>query len=380
MAKICGLHISDIHFGALPAERLYNELDKVFFNHIKNMTRCNYVMIEGDLTDSKLSFNDKDSMYLIKFMDKLIKLCIKYRVSKIRVLQGTISHDLNQLENFNHYTKKSNIDFRIIRTVTEEMLFPDFNVLYVPEEYVEDSNEYYRQFLDKENDYYQLIVGHGTFDFMAFVNQKSESEKHIKNAPVFKSNEFLDVTNGAIIFGHIHTPNTFKNIYYISSFSRWCFGEEQPKGFIEYIYSTKSKKFNVKRIENTYARKYVTFDLDNSFKNKNLKSEDKIKIINDLKEKNKVDFIRIKFDKDNLDDEGDALILKDYFSNSNVKLNITNNLKKETTKEDKEFEDKYSFIFNKDYKLETIISKFLETKNINLEEEEIIEILNSFDK
>ena len=56
-----------------------------------------------------------------------------YEPIKIRIIQGTESHDNNQLEILDILAKNKQLDFKIFYEVAEEELFPDFNVLYVPE-------------------------------------------------------------------------------------------------------------------------------------------------------------------------------------------------------------------------------------------------------
>ena len=58
---------------------------------------------------------------------------------------GTRSHDKDQLEIFEIEKKylEDDIDMKIFRTVSSEKIFDDLEVLYVPEEYVSDKDEYY---------------------------------------------------------------------------------------------------------------------------------------------------------------------------------------------------------------------------------------------
>ena len=170
---INGVAISDIHFGGLPAKQLYNELRKEFLIPIHKMDKLDLVVINGDLTDKKISLNDEHGRYLIKFMDDLVKICMG-KGAKLRIVKGTRNHDLNQLNNFSYLETKKKLDFRIINSISEEELYPDFKVLFIPEEYMDDQKSFYAPYL-KNN--YAMCFGHGTMEFQAFENQIIESEK-----------------------------------------------------------------------------------------------------------------------------------------------------------------------------------------------------------
>ena len=45
---------------------------------------------------------------------------------------------------------------------------------------------------------------------------------------------------------------------YVGSFSRWKFGEEDAKGFLEATFHTKEKSWTYEFFENTYAPMYKT--------------------------------------------------------------------------------------------------------------------------
>ena len=66
------------------------------------------------------------------------------------------------------------------------------------------------------------------------------------------------------MFGHIHTPMRIKKrFYYCGSFSRWCFGEEEDKGFnIIYYTPDYPEKTKVEFVKNNLARIYDTVTID----------------------------------------------------------------------------------------------------------------------
>jgi DNA repair exonuclease SbcCD nuclease subunit len=194
------ISISDIHFGDGDPVKLYEELDTEFFVYVKRIAKdLDLITMAGDLFHRKLSMNEISSKLVLKFVDKLLEICYENDI-KLRFIKGTTTHDFNQLDNFKHH--ELNFDFRIINTVECEEIFPDVYALYIPEEYMENPEEYYSEYLPPaDGAKYDIIVGHGTFDFVAFENQQQESERPIKNAPVFKYKDFDEYAYGPVVFG-----------------------------------------------------------------------------------------------------------------------------------------------------------------------------------
>jgi len=370
-----GLVISDIHFGAIPPKNLYYQLNQSFLNTMKKTQDLNLVVINGDLLDHKLSFNSDSSKLAIKFITEIVKIAKKKKI-KVRIIKGTKSHDLDQLDNFMYLESESGIDFRIINTVTSEQMFPDLKILYIPEEYMENKEEFYKNYFNEE---YDLCFGHGTFNHVSFINKEIESEKPIKNAPIFSFFEIKDMVKGPIIFGHIHQANAYKKkIFYCGSFTRWCFGEEEKKGFRTFVYSTKSNNFKVGFIENKLAPTYKTIDITDLFQNNDKSIEEKIFDIEKIKEEENVDYLRLKIDKSFVPNAGNMAILKKYFSEKdNIKVSISNPILS-NDEESNKIEEEYSFIFKKELPISKIISNYLLVHdNINITSEKIDDILHS---
>lgn len=137
-----GALIADVHVGALDAHELYFQLNEVFIKTIKELPVLDFIVICGDLIDKKISMNSQHATILLNFISD-IKDIIKSKENpvKLRILKGTESHDNRQLEVL--HSVLQGIDYKIINEVEEEYLFEDFKVLYIPEEYMEDMDEYY---------------------------------------------------------------------------------------------------------------------------------------------------------------------------------------------------------------------------------------------
>lgn len=361
-----GLVISDIHFGVLKPMDLYNQLKESFLDYIEKLAIIDFIVITGDLFDSKISLNSDHAKVSIQFMKRIIEIC-KNKNTKIRILKGTESHDNKQLDILDIFYNTENIDLKIINNVSDEYLFENFRVLYIPEEYMENKDEYYGSYF---NTTYDMIFGHGLVNEVVFVASKQESEITISKAPVFKTEDLINICKGPIFFGHIHTPQVIKErFFYVGSFSRWCFGEEEDKGFYLVSYAPDNGKFKAEFIKNKLAKTYNTVRIDETSA---LFNENVDKIIDNM-----MSFINT-FSADYLrfvvsipeDYENPLLLtnmLNEVFSKFvNVKLVVNNNSKLRRKKDVEEkinlLLDKYGFIFDKNIPHEEKISRFLKIK------------------
>lgn len=357
------LSIADIHFGAIDdPEKLYEQLNLRFLKFIDELPLLHMVVINGDYFDHNLSpFNSKHVKFALKFMRQLVKRAKKKKF-KIRILKGTLSHDGNQLQNFYDYETDEDIDFRIIEKVEEENVFPNLKALYIPEEYMKDKKEFYKEFFNKK-DYYDIVFGHGLFEEISYIPNSGENQ--ISRAPTFNYNEMSRICKGPILFGHIHIPTIIKDkIYYSGSFSRFIHGEEEPKGFNIIAYVPKTSDSIVKYVTNELADRYITIDYTHE-----LHLEDDIKTIIDniirFKTSNNIYKLRIQ-----IDDKGDitdkVVILKDYFSsNKYIKLDIDSVTKKKTKEQEERYNiihSEYGFVFDKSLKDEEKIQKYIKQK------------------
>lgn len=256
MAKkkvIISAHISDIHFGAIEPKRLYKELKIQFLRVLKKMPRIDLITINGDLFHKELSYNSSHIKYLNKFLNELYDIS-RVNDTKIRIIKGTKSHDHDQLNNI---VFPKDLDILVINSVCEEELFKGYKVLYLPEEYIKDPEKYYKEYFSEDkDDYYSAVYGHGMFEETCFDNYNSETR--MDTAPVFNSGDMMRICKGYVIFGHIHNAVSFKNVYYTGSFSRWCQGEEKPKGFIISLYDLENDQYKIIPCENKSARKFIS--------------------------------------------------------------------------------------------------------------------------
>lgn len=224
------LKIGDLHWGAVPPHRLASELDNLFAwleeNEVDAVTQL------GDYYDKRLSLDSDDSKASIAFAVRMAQFCQR-RGIPFRIVKGGIAHDAHQLENLRPLESEYPC-FRIIGTACHEELLPGLDVLWLPEEYPTSYSDYYGRFLlDEEGNglVYDAIFGHGEIDVAAGWSAVNEGERHYGGTPCHAAELLLQHASGPIWFGHIH--NRFrhkKRLGYPGSFTRWCHGEEDPKG------------------------------------------------------------------------------------------------------------------------------------------------------
>ena len=367
--------IADIHFNAIPAQKMYQQLDGIFLNYLRKH-KVDMVVIAGDLYDSIVSLNSKASYLSIEFVRQLLHIASSRGIRYVRILKGTGSHDNNQLTNLKIFEASKEVNFRIIETVSVENI-EGMNILYLPEEYMKDMDEFYRPFFD---DQYDMIFGHGMFKETSFTASKQESAVTLSGAPVFDSKKLCDICKGFCIFGHIHTPTTIrKKITYTGSFSRWVFGEEEKKGFLVTTYNTESCSFKNKFIENTLAEIYRTVTVT---KTDTDHYEEMVKTIMDdyLPGADKLRVIFV------LEEDRDYSLfinyLREYFAkNKQVVLKFVDKRQaiKEVEAEEKlgKLMEKYGFVFSNTISHVEKIKRFIQVRDgVETSEEKIKEILS----
>lgn len=338
------VNISDIHIGKKDDMRLKEELE-IFFDYLKDTENIDMITISGDLFDRVLTANEYGTTLALEFIQRLIDLYIPEIA--IRIIKGTRSHDFNQLDILKVFKEKAGSHFKIIEK-NEVEVFNGYKILYLPEEYPTDYDDFYKEnLLGVEDKVYDFIIGHGMIDFIAFTGYEDDSENRVHGTPTHKADDLIRVTKGPIIFGHIHEKQEYKDkIYYTGSYSRYSFDTPSEKGFMVFdIDDDDPSKFKMTFIENTKAPTYAVLDIDKL----NLEGiDDHVKYIKELSDK--YDFVKIKTgNKANLD-IARSLTEKD----SSIKVQSVNK-EKETIKVD----PKYEYILKKELPLNETIRKFM---------------------
>lgn len=360
---IKGVAISDLHFGIRDSARLYKELSIVKDYLEKNDVQI--LNINGDYFDRKLSMTEPAANYAILFFDDLVRICKKKGII-MRVLQGTRSHDLNQISIFYHYSSDLNIKF--FEEIAEEELF-GAKFLYIPEEYPENSEEYYKEYKEKK---YNLILGHGTWNEMAFADQiENGARNDLNTAPVFFFKEWSNsVENGVIIFGHIHSRHILsKKIYYPGSYTAWDFSDRSERGFATYEIDTDKNETKVTLVTNTLAPRYDVYKLKDHYEDFSKVSIEEVKTFIDELLKGTDN---LKVDISGLSEEKIKMLREVYKDNSSIKFEQKDiqtllEAKKETQEA---VYDKYSYILKRELPLDKTVQRFIKEeygKDIDLD-------------
>lgn len=343
-------HISDIHFGVIDPKVTYEILKTQFVNKLRGIN-LDCISIDGDLFDRLTMSNTDATLYASLFINDLVELCRENESRGVHtvllLLAGTRNHDAGQLRIFYHYLTDPTIDIRIV----EDIRFENINgckVLCLPELYNVPDDEYYR-YLYYEG-MYDMVFGHGTI-----VGSVYDNGQNI--ARIFEPNDFA-FCRGPVIFGHVHPGGSFHGFcFYNGSPIRWCFGEEEIKGFQLVIYDMDSSYYYIHK-EPITSYRYDTISIDDLMMNDPATI---IQYIDNKKATEGIDFIRIKCIS-NASIEDKINILKQYYAdNKTVKILVDKSGldKSRMDEEEQALYDKYSYFFNKSMSPYEIFTKFV---------------------
>ena len=366
--KYRGYIISDIHVGAMDLETLYNEYTELFINRIKKDNKLDFVIVCGDFFDHKFYLNDNAAKMSYKMLKDLIEVC-KDKDIPLRFVYGTESHECNQYDIMNVMKLYDNV--KVIKFVSDEELLPDLNILYLPEEHVNNIDDYYDKYLSNYNKY-DYVFGHGVIrevmtDLSVHIDNKSDDKR--KKTKVFTTKELDNICKGEVYFGHYHINiETDDKFFSIGSFSRWRYGEEERKGFYIVECNTDKEKYSHEYIENTLAKDYKTIRI--GYNNEVFTNEDKLKEsidgFNNMIKREAYDNIRVVFNIPSNIEHPESTInyIKETLKKSDkIKVEIVNGYIDEKRKIQKEKVNEtnqlYSFIFDKNLPLEDKTSKFI---------------------
>lgn len=300
-----GLFMADIHIGAMSYKDTFDGILYIrdLLDSYTKDGPLDFIIIGGDYFDKQLYANDP----FIKLAQKLM-LYIVLHAKVIRIINGTSSHDCSQYGLFD--TLKEDIplisknfvyDLKVINTVSEEELLPGMHVLYIPEEYVFDKEEYYKEFLSEDKSY-DYIFGHGMIaEAFTYLKKKRKKEDGIKrrSAPVFRSIELSDHCRGDVIFGHYHIHSEYMDgkVSYSGSLFRWKHGEEEDKGFYFITTNPEEEYYKKTFVYNDKANKYITlyYGYDDHIFTPGLDLEKEAKKIIRIKKQKKIDQLRLVF-------------------------------------------------------------------------------------
>lgn len=273
-------HISDLHFPAMDPRRQYNILEDQFLKKIEAMPRLDLICVNGDLYDHKLMTSSDGTLYASMFVARLVEIAKSHNATLI-LLQGTMSHDANQLKIYYHYMQRTDVDVRIVTNIRFEMV-KNCRVLCIPELYGVPE-EYYQRILFG-SDFYDMCIMHGTIQGAVYGD-------NVGSGRLFSMNDFLNC-KGPIIAGHIHKAATYyDHFYYCGSPYRWRFDDDCFKGFILMSYNMNTRQYYLD-YEEIISDTYKTISLETLVNNDPIET---INYIRNLKATEGINYIRVKF-------------------------------------------------------------------------------------
>lgn len=341
------VHISDLHFGRMDPKVQYDILIEQFYNKICTI-HFDVLSIDGDIFDHKFLSNSDATMYAILFVNQLVDLCIRNNATLV-LIHGTLSHDSNQLKIFYQYLDDPNIDIRIVEQTKFEYI-KGAKILCIPEEYGK-GYDYYSTFLYRSGEYDGVFM-HGAIAGAIYGANKEDLDN--EKAPVFDINSFA-LCRGPIVSGHVHIPGCYERyMYYTGSPYRWCFGEEQEKGFMILLHNLETQEHYM-HFETIKSFRYDTINLDY------LLNGDPKEIVNCIKkmQASGIDNIRVEF---TMNSENIEIIKSFYKNNSSVQIKAETFLETKVREENSKVEDKfnkYSYLFDNDLSEYEKLSRYI---------------------
>lgn len=341
---LISVNIADIHIGAINPKSQYDILKQQFVGEILNIPHIDMITINGDFYDHKIMANSQAAIYGGLLMSDIVNVA-RQKNATIILIAGTESHDNGTIRLFYSYLNDPTVDFRIVETIKFEYV-KGCKILCIPELYGVYESEYQKYL--QESGWYDICLMHGTFEGTVYGDNAGQSR-------LFRMSDFLYCT-GYIVAGHVHVPGCYqKYFYYCGSPIRTRHGEEQEKGFFitclnmdtntHYAYFSPIKSFI-----------YKTIELD-SIIDENPKVV--IDYINNLKEKEGVDYIKIKFNSSVTNSNKN--ILNNYYRNNDmVSLEFISSQEEINRRAEEESKlNEYGFILDKNLTEEMIFCMYV---------------------
>lgn len=334
--NIVTAHISDLHFPVMDSKTQYEILEDQFISKLINMPWLDIICINGDLFDHKVTTSSDATLYASMFVSRLVDIA-KMKNATLIILQGTISHDANQLKIYYHYMQRSDVDVRIVTTVQFQYV-KNTKILCIPELYGFPEEEYQKYLFYSGP--YDFAIMHGTIKGAVYGDNVGQGR-------LFTIDDFINC-RGPIISGHVHKPGVFSDhFYYCGSPYRWRFDDDHFKGFILMMMNLDTREY-ITDYEEITSFVYRTITMKQLVSND---PKDTVQYIRDLKFKEGIDFIKIKFI--NEVSLSDKMILNNVFRDDNsVTLEyktIEEKIKQETEQNVLNDQTQFSFLVDPNY-------------------------------
>ncbi len=256
------LIISDIHLGhnTNKTENIIENLRKYLLENHKLFKTLDILFIAGDIFHRLLTTNSKEYSLAMEWLTELVLYCSANKI-KLRILEGTPSHDWRQAKLINNLLTKLNIDidFKYMDTIhIEHMPDLNLNILYIPDEYKHNAYDTYEDvkklLVENKLSQVDIAIMHGQFNYqLPMVKLSSSHDESL----------YLDIVKYYIHIGHIHIASVFDRIIAQGSFDRIAHGEEGDKGGI-FVKLIKDHESEFVFIKNKYAMLFNTYQYTNT--------------------------------------------------------------------------------------------------------------------
>lgn len=378
--------LADIHWGAMDSYTTYQNLQLVleFIRQMKD--ELDFVVIAGDYFDYRLQLNSKTALMSVQWFDELVSTCKECGVKKIRMFKGTREHDNDQLEVFRSIYELDDEYFKLFNTTESEELLPGLRCVYCPDENL-NLTEYHQMYYDKFIPHPNIGFFHGNFDTILPDIEFNRIQEHNLSTMIYEYDKFSNLIKGPLISGHWHVKNDYKSLYYVGSYDRWKFNEEEDKGFIYGEIDINSNKYFIHRINNPLARQYKTIIVSSDEYTTPEQFAKLASIINEYIKNDSDIKLRISYLLSSTSEEALTnynIFQRQYATSKQVKLDLKDLVKREAKKVKKkqvEIEaSKYNYIFDSDLKnIPEIVHKFiLDNKEIDVPSEIIAKYIGKY--
>lgn len=246
--------VSDIHFfhKRTKSDRMLADLRRMY--PMEEPSDLDILTVSGDYFDHLVSFNDPDIYYAMEGVRHLLRYCKKWDI-KLRVLEGTNSHDRkqNQIFEFINDGEGLGTELKYIDTLSIEYFEDwDINILYLPDEWTHNAELTFQQAKDLVNsrglERVDLAIVHGGCSYQL---------PGIHSPALHDAARWSELVSLAIISGHIHNHSRYMKWISVGSLGRLGHGEEEPKGVIQLTFLN-GREIDFKRKINTHAKIYRT--------------------------------------------------------------------------------------------------------------------------
>lgn len=251
------ISLGDVHLGHRlnPTEDIIRNLERTIADNL--LKEIDMLIITGDLFDRQLNNGDDCVNAINRWITTLLYKCSLYN-TKIRIVEGTPSHDREQSIFFIEQKVNAGIDVDIhyAKTLSIEYIKDyDMHILYVPDKWrpsTELTLMEVRQLLKKHKlEQVDFAIMHGAFTYQL---------PSIVKEPTHDEVAYLELVKYHILIGHVHIMTVRDRIFAAGSFDRICHGDEIPKGmFFNKVRADGS--FDSTFIENKKAKQFVTLDV-----------------------------------------------------------------------------------------------------------------------